>query len=369
MTKTIYLDNNATTAADPDVIEAINSILKLGPLNPSSVHSLGRKARSLLENARQEVADFLKVESKEILFASSGTECLNLLIRGLAKKATHIFSSNIEHSAIYNTLEDLKKNGHEIDFLSPSTYGALTPQEIIKAIKPHTKLIILSWVNGETGVKTDIPAIAKICQEKNILLIVDAVAIMGKELFTIPEGVSGMVFAAHKFHGPKGVGVAYINKNISLHSQITGGHQEHNLRAGTEDLAGIVALAKAISLLKKCLPEATYQMKDLRDYFEKSLNNKMKIEINGLGPRICNVSNICFHGIEAESLLFYLDRNNIMASHGSACSSSALKPSRILKNMGYSKERVLSSIRFSLSRQTTKNEIDQAVDNILQYNK
>lgn len=368
MKELIYLDNNATTVIDPLVIETIVSILKEGPLNPSSVHSLGRKARALLENTRQDIADFLKVESKEILFASSGTECINLLIRGLADKSSHILSTSIEHAAVYNTLCQLKENGYDIELLPVTSQGALSLEQIKEAIRPSTKMIILSWVNGETGVKTDIDSIAKICKENRIYLIVDGVALMGKELFTIPEGVSGMCFSAHKFHGPKGVGFAYINKELSLHPQVTGGHQEHNLRAGTEDLANIIGLARAVQLLKEYLPNATNKIKKLRDYLENTLKEKMDIEINGEGPRVCNVSNIYFKGIEAESLLFYLDRNNIMASHGSACSSFALEPSRILKNIGYSRERVRSSIRFSLSRNTTKEEIDKALEVILSYN-
>ena len=360
--KILYLDNNATTTLDPLVLDEMLVIAKLGPLNPSSVHSLGRKARGYLENSRERVAGFLDVSPKEIFFTSSGTESLNLLIKGslLEKTSGHILSSNIEHAAVYQTMHNLEKKGFNVELLSPTQQGSISLEQVKASITSSTILVALSWVNGETGAKTDIPAIAELCQEKNIPLVVDGVALMGKELFTIPEGITGMAFAGHKFHGPK-IGFAYISKNAKISPLITGGHQEHGLRAGTEDLINIAGLAKAVELLNTYLPEATQKMKKLRDLFESELKNLMPIKINGSSPRICNVSNIYFIGKEAETLLFYLDRSGVFASHGSACSSFALEPSRILKNMGYPKERVLGSIRFSLSRNTTEEEIEKTL--------
>lgn len=359
----IYLDNNATTPLDPEVIEVMNHIFLQEPLNPSSPHSMGRKARAYLEKARQDIADFLKVDCKEIIFTSSGTEALNLLIRGIVEDGTkgHVLSSNLEHSAIAKTLEGLEDKGFSVNYLKPSDKG-IEPNNVKGAIRRDTKLVVLSWVNGETGEKTDIPTIAKICEEKNVPLVVDGVALMGKELFSIPNGVSGMAFSGHKFHGPKGVGFAYIKKNLKIHPQITGGQQEYQLRAGTENLASIVGLAKAITLLEKKLPEATEKMRELRDYFEERLKEFCSIIVNSNGPRVCNVSNLYLEGIEAESLLFYLDQQGVMTSHGSACASLLLEPSRVLKNMGYSKERVLCSLRFSLSRNTSKEELERAVE-------
>jgi cysteine desulfurase len=363
--KKIYLDNNATTALDPKVIDEMFTIANLGPLNPSSVHSLGRKARGYLEDSRETIANFLHVPSKEIFFTSSGTESLNLLIKGMLSEKTkgHILSSNVEHSAVYQTLLTLEKKGFDLTLLSPNSQGSISLKQVEDSITPHTTLVALSWVNGETGAKTDIPAIASFCKEKNIPLIVDGVALMGKELFTIPEGVTGMAFAGHKFHGPK-ISFAYINKNAKITPQITGGHQEHSLRAGTEDLMNIVGLAKAVELLNTYLPEATGRMEKLRDLFESELYKLIPVEINGESPRICNVSNVYFKGKEAESLLFQLDRNGIFASHGSACSSFALEPSRILKNMGYLKDRVLGSIRFSFSRNTSEEDIQETISTL-----
>lgn len=360
--ETAYLDNNATTAIDPLVLEEMISLAKEGPLNPSSVHSMGRKARGLLENYRDKIANFLQVDQKEIFFTASGTEGLNLLIKGIlaTKTSGHVLSSNIEHAAVYQTLNNIERKNFDLELLPPNPEGNISPRQIEKTLTPCTILVVLSWVNGETGVKTDIPSIAKLCHEKNIPLIVDGVALMGKELFTIPEGVTGMAFAGHKFHGPK-TGFAYISKTIKITPLITGGHQESNLRAGTEDLMSIAGLTKAIELLKSHLPAATLKMEALRDRFESELKRSMKIEINGTGPRICNVSNIYFVGKEAESLLFHLDRSGIFSSHGSACTSSALEPSRVLTNMRLKKERVLGSLRFSLSRNTTEEEIDKTI--------
>jgi len=363
----IYLDNNATTPLAKEVIETMMDVENQGPLNPSSSHSLGRKARAYLENSRQVVADFLNVDCKEIIFTSSGTEALNLLIRGLIDPQSNdtILSSTIEHSAVLNTLKDLEKKGCHLNLLAPGTFGAIKPEQVKEAINSDIKLVVLSWVNGETGAKTDIERIADICLDKNIPLVVDGVAIMGKELFTIPKGVKGMAFSAHKFHGPKGIGFAYVNKELAISPEITGGHQEYNLRAGTENVTNIVGMAKAIELLKALLPKASEHMTTLRDYFEKSLASKLSIKVNCETQRICNVSNLYLEGKEAERLLFHLDKHNIMVSHGSACASFALQPSKVLKAMGYPKERVLCSLRFSFNRNNTLDQVDKVIDALL----
>ena len=235
-------------------------------------------------------------------------------------------------------------------------------QQIKVALRPDTRLIILSAVNGETGVKTNIHQVAKFAEKENIPFIVDGIALLGKECFDIPTGVSAMCFSAHKFHGPKGVGFAFIRKGFSLTPFQVGGIQEHQRRAGTENLAGIIGMAKAISLLKEELPQKTKYMLDLRDHFEKSIMEQLKdVQINGEGSRVANTSNLYFPDVDGESLLLNLDLANIAASHGSACAAGSLQPSRVLLNMGYHRKRVYSSIRFSLSRQTTKDEIEEAI--------
>lgn len=344
----IYLDNNATTQILPEVLEAMLSELKGPPSNPSSTHFFGREAKKKLSAARESIAAYLKVKPQEIFFTSGGTEGLNMLLK---PAKGHIITSNVEHSAVYKTLKG------DITYLNVGTYGDVTPEAVKAAITDKTTLIVLSAVNNETGVKTDLQAIGKIALEANIPFIVDGVALLGKEHFSIPPGVSAIAFSGHKIHAPKGIGFIFCRSNYKLEPLLTGGDQEFSKRAGTENLAGIIGLAKAIELINPG------KMEILRNRFEEQL--KDKTEINGTGPRICNTSNLFFPGIDGETLLIKLDQAKIAASHGSACASGALEPSRILQNMGYPKARVLSSLRFSLSRLTTEQEIDTAVQTII----
>lgn len=366
MNQKIYLDNNATTNIDLEVLKVLTE--ELYPLNPSSVHFYGRKAKKLLLDARCEIASFFKTKPENLIFTSGGTEAVNLAIRGLIKSNSnpHIIASKIDHASVYNTLKYLEKNGCEITYVEVGKYGAIQPDQIRQNIKENTKLIVISAVNSETGVKSNLEEIAKIAKQNNIYLAVDGVALLGKELFAIPDGISTMAFSSHKIHGPKGIGLCYVDSNTNLTPLFLGGPQENERRAGTENLSGILGFAKAIELLKSSLPNATDLMLDLRNYFENNLiNNLEDISINGIGPRICNTSNICFKNVDAESLLILLDQNNVMASHGSACSSGAMSISRVLLNMGIDPKDARSSIRFSFSRFTTKEEIDKAFSIII----
>ncbi|EKE20900.1 MAG: hypothetical protein ACD_7C00437G0003 [uncultured bacterium] len=365
MNQKIYLDNNATTVLDPKVLEVITQ--ENYPLNPSSIHYYGRKAKNLLIEARNLIASFLKTKPENLIFTSGGTEAVNLAIRGLVFQGPcHIISSKIDHVSVYNTLTYLEKKGHEVTCLDTDEYGAVKPEQILQNIKQNTKLIVISAVNSETGVKTNLEQIAKIAYENNLFLAVDCVALLGKELFSIPKGVTTMAFSSHKIHGPKGIGLCYFSSKTKLNPVLFGGPQENGQRPGTENLSGILGFAKAIDLLNSYLPKAAQTMQNLRDYLENTLLSNLKeISINGKGPRICNTSNICFKNVDAESLLILLDQNNIMASHGSACSSGSMSISRVLLNMGISPIDAKSSIRFSLSRNTTKEEIDQALKIII----
>lgn len=360
----IYLDNNATTALDPRVLKAMYQELHGLPCNPSSVHFFGQKAKAALNNARKEIAAYLEVKPQEIIFTSGGTESINMAIRGILgpKPSGHIVSTDIEHSCVYETVKALQERGCEITFLKTGSWGAPDPAAVRGAISEHTKLIVLSYVNGETGVKTDIEKIAAIAKAEKIPFVVDAVALIGREPVTIPEGVTAMCFGSHKLHGPKGVGFAYVTANQKLIPILTGGDQEYQKRAGTENLEGILGLAKAVQLLKEELPKKSHEMQDLRDHFEKSLiKNLGEIYINGEGPRVVSTSNLFFDGIDGEDLLMHLDLAGVAASHGSACSSGALEPSRVLMNMDLGRKRAKSSLRFSLSRFTTREEIDKAI--------
>lgn len=367
----VYLDNNATTSIDPSIIELIVNSLKNHFGNPSSTHSFGRASRSVLNQARKSIADFFSFKPQEVIFTSGGTESINMILRGFCNHPPgHLITSNLEHSAVFATMPVLESMGWEVSYLPSGPWGAIFPEDIKRAIKTNTRLISLMAVNNETGVKTDVEAIAKICLEAGIPFVVDGVAWLGKESFTIHPGVAAICFSGHKIHAPKGIGLALVRNSLKLSPLITGGEQEFGKRGGTENLSGIVALAEAIRLLKQELPAAGKRMERLRNKFEASLigalsDGSVNVTINGLGERISNTSNLCFEGIDGETLLLALDQEGVAASLGSACASGAIEPSRVLLNMGLSLEKARSSLRFSLSRFTTDDEIERAVEAII----
>jgi cysteine desulfurase len=363
----IYLDNNATTGVDPRVLEAMLPELSLTPSNPSSIHFFGQEAKNRLQKARESIASFFMVKPQEILFTSSGTEAINLILRGFFPKeiSGHAITSNVEHSCVYKTLSDLQTKGLDVAFLPAGLLGAVSPEQVKEAIRPHTRFIALIAANNETGVKHDLDAIGQIALDAGIPLIVDGVALLGKELFTLHPGISAITFSGHKVHGPKGVGCAVVRSTLKLAPFLTGGSQEYALRPGTENLPGIIGLAKAIELLKTELPEAGHRMAKLRDLLEAGLLQKANpVVVNGMGPRICNTTNLSFPGDQGEDLLIALDMAGIAVSHGSACSSGALEPSRVLTNMGLPMQIARSALRFSLSRNTTLAEIERTIETV-----
>ena len=359
----IYLDNNATTPLAQESLEALIKEHTEPVGNPSSIHCFGQAAKKRLEDYRDIIASYLAVPSDQIIFTSGGTESMNLLTHGMLenKLNTHVITSDVEHSCIYKDLTMLQKRGTHVSFLQAGLHGSIQPDQIKKAILPSTRMIILSAVNSETGVKTDIDAIAQIAKKNDIAFIVDAVALLGKETFSIPRGVSAMGFSGHKLHAPKGIGCVFVRPELDLYPFITGGNQEFNRRSGTQNLSGIAAMAAAVECLYEHLPSATEKMTELRNRLEAYLiEQAAPVIINGFGKRICNTSNLCFPGIQGEDLIIALDMKGVAVSHGSACSSGALEPSRILLNMGISHPFARSSIRISLSRMTTEEEIKSA---------
>lgn len=356
----IYLDNNASTPLDPAVADFIVKILPSLQGNPSSSHSFGQTARSLINKAKASIALFLKVKPTELIFTSGGTESVNMAIKSLvANKAPgHIITSAVEHACVIAVCKQLESQGYAVSYLPTGSVGAVQPEAVKAAIRPDTQLIALMAVNNETGVKTDIESIAQIAQERKIPFFVDAVSQLGKEEVRIPQGVSAMAFSGHKIHALQGIGLLYLRSGIKLKPLIIGGEQELGRRAGTENVLGILSLAKAVELLS---PPPYKTIESLRDRFEGVLLKEIPgLLINGEGLRVSNVSNLAFPGVDGEALLMNLDRAGIAASHGSACSSGSLEPSRILLGMGLPLDRVNSSIRFSLSRLTTAAEVDAA---------
>jgi cysteine desulfurase len=366
--KQIYFDHNASTWIDPRVLKVVVNSLSESIGNPSSIHYFGQKSRAKLTQSRQTIASTLGVKTNEIIFTSGGTEGANFCIRGLLnfRSPGHLITSSIEHACVYETCKYLETQGYEVTFLSPNKDGAITSEAVYQALRPNTQLITLMAVNNETGVKTDIEAIGAIARDAGVLFVVDGVAFLGKELFRIPEGVSAMFFSGHKIHAPKGVGFAYVRSKVKIQPLLIGGEQEFGRRAGSENLSGIIGMAEAVRLLQEELPAATIKMQALRDHFEGSLKQHLDdIKMNGSASRICNTSNVCFVGVEGETLLAALDLEGISVSHGSACASGALEPSRILLNMGLSKADAASSMRFSFSRFTTQDEIETCVETLI----
>ncbi|MDJ0652125.1 MAG: cysteine desulfurase family protein [Simkaniaceae bacterium] len=359
MKKTIYLDNNATTPLDPDVLAAMIKELSASPNNPSSSHYFGQRARKTLGRCRHIIAKFLNVKLDEILFTSGGTEGMNFLIRGaLSDLSCHVIASPIDHACVFNTLEELKQKGTAVTYLPIDFYGAPKVEDLQRAIRPNTRLIVLSAVNSETGIKLDMEAIAEVAKRTNVPLILDGVALLGKESFSIPEGVAAMAFSAHKFHGPPGVGFVFVRSGLKLSPLLTGGGQEKTLRSGTQNLPGIVGMTKALETINK--DEGFAYVRSLRDQFEKQLESQVfDVEVNGKGPRISNTSNLYFPRIDGETLSIYLDMHHVAASRTSACASGAVELSRTLINMGYREERASSSIRFSFSRMNTPEDIQR----------
>lgn len=360
----IYLDHNASTSLDPHVLQVLIEELKSEQGNPSSIHFYGKQTRQKLEECRQRIARFFKVKSQEVIFTSGGTEGAALLIRGLMLRypTGHVISSGTEHPCVYQTLKELRKGGADVLFLPTKEWGRVRPEDVEKAIRQETRLITLMAVNNETGARTDIEAIASIAQRANVPFIVDGVAWLGKEKIDLPAGVSAAFFSGHKIHAPKGIGFCVCRSSLKLSPLFVGGNQEFNRRAGTENLPGIIALAQAIFLLEQNQDVYISHMCQMRDLFERELLRQLpNCVINGSAPRVCNTSNLAFLGLDGESLLINLDLEGISASHGSACSSGALEPSRILLEMGIPLAQVQSSIRFSVGRFTTEDEIHRAI--------
>lgn len=330
------------------------------PANPSSVHAFGQRAKGLLSAARGKIASYFKAKPEEILFTSGGTESINYFLKPLKG---HIITSSIEHSAIHKTLQKKELEGVDVTYLSPGLQGTVLPHQIEEAIKPNTTAIVLSAANAETGVKIDLPAISQLAKKEGIPLFIDAVAFFGKEPFILYPGITAVALSAHKFHGPKGVGALYLSTSTKLPAEMTGGAQEMNRRAGTENLAGILGLAEAVEIVKENESSISEKLLFLRKRLEQGFSREIPdILIHGMGDRISNTANIAFLGCDGETLFMQLDLAGIAVSLGSACSSGSLEPSRVLLNMGINRKIARSSLRFSLSRMNTLEEIEKTVD-------
>jgi cysteine desulfurase len=369
----IYLDANATTPLLPEVFEAMRPFWMEHYGNASSIHQQGQHARGAVEQARTAVARFLHCLNSEIVFTSGGTESDNLALFGVLSNQTagpaHLITTTIEHHAVLHAAESLEKNNVEVTFLPSTPEGLIEPAALKAAIRPNTKLVSIMYANNETGVIQPIAELAAIAHAAGALFHTDAVQASGKiPLDLSAEGplknIDLLTLSGHKIYAPKGIGVLFVRRNVRLAPMLHGGTHERQRRAGTENVAAIVGLGKAAELATAWLSTtAPAQLTALRDRFEQGILSQIdKTGVNGgTAPRVCNTSNLYFNHLEAEALVIALDLKGLSVSGGSACQSGAAEPSHVLTAMGLTPARARASIRFSLSRLTTEEEVDEAL--------
>jgi cysteine desulfurase len=366
----IYLDHAATTPVDPRVVEAMLPYLTEKFGNASSLHQYGREAGEALEDARETIAGKINAKPEEIIFTSGGSESDNLAVKGLAyglkDKGRHIITSKIEHPAVLNTCRRLEKEGFNVTYLDVDGEGFIDADNLKEAITGKTILASIMHANNEIGTIQDLGEIGGICRENGVVFHTDAVQSFTKTDVDVEEQkIDSSSFAAHKIHGPKGVGALYLREELKkkLVKQIDGGGHEHGLRAGTENVAGVVGFAKAVELMT---PQDIAMMKGLRDMLIDELTQLTDAHLNGPAGdrRLCNNVNVSFFYIEGESLLLMLDAKGIAVSTGSACSSKSLEPSHVLTAIGRRPEESHGSVRITLGRENTKEEVEYTIESI-----
>ena len=368
---TVYADNAATTQMSENVLKAMMPLLTDIYGNPSSLHSNGQVAKEYLENARETVADCIGADPKEIYFTSGGSEADNQAIRsaayiGARKGKKHIISSKFEHHAVLHTLDALKKEGFTVTLLDVYSNGVVKPEDVENAITDETCLVTIMTANNEIGTIQPIAEIGKICKEKGVLFHTDAVQAVGHIPVIVKDmNVDMLSVSAHKFHGPKGVGFLYARKGILLTNIIYGGAQERSKRAGTENMASIVGMATAIKEATDHLDENAAKVTAMRNRLIDGLKGIERSRINGdLEHHLPGTLNMCYEGIEGESLLLLLDAKGICASSGSACTSGSLDPSHVLLSIGVPVEIAHGSLRLSISEYNTMEQMDHIVESV-----
>ena len=369
----VYLDNNATTKVDEEVVKAMMPYFSDYYGNPFSLHLFGNETGLAVTEARQTIADILKAKPSEIIFTASGSEADNLAIRGIAKaykhRGKHIITSTIEHPAVKNTFIDLMEDGFEVTMVPVDENGVMILDEFKKALREDTILVSVMHANNEVGSFQPVEEIGKITKERKIIFHVDAVQTMGKvEIYPEKMGIDLLSFSGHKFHAPKGIGVLYKRDGIRFAKVITGGNQEGKRRPGTSNVPYIVGLAKALKMATENMKEEWVREETLRNYFEDEVSKRIpEIKINGKGARrLPGTSSITFKYLEGESMLLNLSLKGIAVSSGSACSSDSLQPSHVLLAMGIPAEYAHGTLRFSLSKYTTKEEIDYTIEALVE---
>src|SRR5271165_4689049 len=361
----VYLDNNATSPLLPEVFEAMKPYYFESFGNASSIHQQGQQARAAVERAREQVAELVNCRPAEIAFTSGGTEGDNLALFGLAKPGDHVITSSVEHHAILNACKRLEETGCEVTYLPVDGRALVDPDDVRRALRPNTKLISIIFANNETGVLQDLNAIGAIAAEADVYFHTDAVQAAGKVPVDVKEIKCDLLtVTAHKMHGPQGAGALYVRKGTLLQPMLYGGRHERSRRAGTENLAGIVGLGKAAEIARLGFTDGSVErMAALRDRMERTIVESIdQVGVNSAGaPRVPNTTNIVFDCLEGEAMVIALDLKGLSVSTGAACSSGAIEPSHVLTAMGLSPDRARASLRFSLGKQNSADDIDFAL--------
>lgn len=369
--KRIYMDYAATAPLCDEALQVMIPLMQTDFGNPTSLHSFGRDAIKAVDTARADIADIIGAKPNEIYFTSGGTESDNWALKGIADankgKGRHIISSPLEHHAVINSLKMLEKEGFEITYLPVDEYGNVNPEDVRNAIRPDTILVTVMTANNEIGTIEPIKEIGAVCREKKVYFHTDAVQAMGAVRFDVTEmNIDMLSMSSHKFYGPKGVGVLYIRNGVKISKFMSGGEQERNKRAGTINAAGIAGTAVALKLAYENFEQKNNKLTSLRDHMIKRIESEIPyVRLNGARiNRLPNNVNFSFKYIEGESILFNLDLAGIAVSSGSACSSGSLDPSHVLLAIGLPHEIAHGSIRFTLGRSTTLEDVDYVVDNL-----
>jgi cysteine desulfurase len=363
----IYLDNNGTTQVLPEVLEAMMPYFTSDWGNPSSSYKFGSKLKTVIETAREQVADLIGAHPREVIFTSCGTESNNAAIHAALKAhpgKRHIVTSAVEHSSVLNYCMVLEKEGYRVTYLPVDRDGVLKLADLENAITDETAVVSLMWANNETGVLFPVKEIADMCRSRGVLYHCDAVQAAGKTATDVQKiPIDYLSLTGHKFHAPKGIGALYVRRKTPISPYLHGGHQERGLRGGTESVPLIVGMGKAAQLARKHLPEYDKKIRPLRDKLEDGILHSIpKTELNGhKTQRLANTSNITFHGIESEALLILLDKEGVCASSGSACLGDSDEPSHVIKAMKPDSTASQQMIRFSLDTDNSQEEIREAV--------
>ncbi|HKW74560.1 MAG TPA: cysteine desulfurase family protein [Terriglobales bacterium] len=361
----VYLDNNATTPVLPEVFEAMKPFYLEQFGNASSIHHFGQHARAAVEKARASVAALLNARPAEIVFTSGGTEGDNTGIFGLVQRGDHVITSTIEHSAVLNTCKRLEQMGCEVTFVPVNGQSLIDPNDVRKGLRPNTRLITVMMANNETGVVQPVEEIGRIAEEADVFFHTDAVQAAGKVPIDVHKiGCDVLTISGHKIHAPQGTGAIYVKKGTLIQPLIYGGSHERQRRAGTENVPGIVGLGKAAELARVWLESGgPVQMSAMRDRLQSRVLAEVESAgVNGIGAqRVPNTTNLWFDFIEGEALVIALDLKGLAVSSGAACSSGAIEPSHVLLAIGVSHERARASVRISLGKQTTAEDVDFAI--------